>query len=188
MLVGIVGKSGSGKSSLVRRMMSFNNSVVHIDIDKIGHDILKDKEVVDRIVEILEDDSVVVNGVIDRKKTGNIVFNDKEKYEKYYKYTEAIENKIIDDIIETNKDAIVVLDWIILDQTKYWNLLDYKILVHTDYEIRKERVIKRDSINEEYFDLREGMKDGYCHEEMDFILDGNNISDDEVVKLLGELK
>ena len=46
MLIGVVGKSGSGKSSLVRRMKCFDDSIIHVDIDKIGHDILKDKEVV----------------------------------------------------------------------------------------------------------------------------------------------
>ena len=117
MLIGVVGKSGSGKSSLVRRMKCFDDSIIHVDIDKIGHDILKDKEVVRNIVKIVEDDSVVINGVLDRKKVGNIVFNDLEKYNKYYKYTEEIENAIIDKIIDDNKDKKVVLDWIILDQT-----------------------------------------------------------------------
>ena len=80
------------------------------------------------------------------------------------------------------------LDWIILDQTKYWNLLDYKILVDTKYETRKNRVIKRDNITNEYFDLREVMKNDYNREEMDFIIDGQNIDDSFIIKLLGELK
>ena len=188
MLVGIVGKSGAGKSSLVRRMMPFDSSIIHIDIDKIGHEILKDEEVVNNIVKIVGDTSVVVDGVLDRKKVGNIVFSDIKKYEEYYKYTEDIENAIIDRIISENKDKIIVLDWIILDKTKYWKKLDYKILIETNYETRKERVLKRDNISDSYFDLREGMKDSYNKEEMDFVLDGNNISDDLVKEIMGELK
>jgi len=188
MLIGVVGKSGAGKSSLVERMKSFDNTIIHIDIDKIGHDILKNKEVVKNIVKIVEDDSVVVNGVLDRKKVGNIIFNDLEKYKEYYKYTEDIENEIIDEIVENNKDKKVILDWVILDQTKYWNKLDYKILVETDYEIRKNRVIKRDNISENYFNLREVMKNNYSREEMDIILEGNNISDNVIKEILGELK
>lgn len=188
MLIGVIGKSGAGKSSLIRRMMSFDDGIIHVEIDKIGHDILKDKEIVENIVKIVEDNSVVVNGVLDRKKVGNIVFNDKVKYQKYYDYTEKIENEIIDRIIEENKDKKVFLDWIILDQTKYWNLLDYKILVDTKYETRKNRVIKRDNITNEYFDLREVMKNDYNREEMDFIIDGQNIDDSFIIKLLGELK
>ena len=85
MLIGIVGKSGAGKSSLVKRMMTFDNDIVHIDIDKIGHDILKDEKIVNNIVKIVGDTSVVVDGVIDRKKVGNIIFNDLKKYNEYYK-------------------------------------------------------------------------------------------------------
>lgn len=188
MLIGVVGKSGAGKSSLVRRMMSFDNAIIHIDIDKIGHDILKSKEIVDNIVSIIGDPSVVVNGVIDRKKVGSIIFNDLEKYEKYYRYTEKIEYEIIDEIIDMNKDKKIFLDWIILDRTKYWDLLNYKILVDTDYETRKDRVVKRDNINSNYFDLREVMKEDYNRDEMDIIIDGNNISDDLIKEVLGELK
>ena len=188
MLVGIVGKSGAGKSSFVERMKHFDNSIIHVDIDKIGHDILKNDEIVNKIVEIIGDSSVVSDGVIDRKKVGNIIFNDSVKYESYYKYTEEIENAIIDKIIEDNKDKIVVLDWIILDQTKYWNMLDYKMLLDTDYETRKNRVLKRDGISEEYFDLREVMKEDYNREEMDFIIKGNNINDDLIKEILGELR
>lgn len=188
MLIGVIGKSGAGKSSLVQRMMSFDDAIIHIDIDKIGHSILSNKEVIDNIVKIVEDPTVVVNGILDRKKVGNIVFKDKKKYQEYYDYTETIEYEIIDKIIEDNKNKKVFLDWIILDQTKYWNMLDYKILVETNYETRKDRVVKRDNISDEYFDLREVMKKDYNREEMNFIINGQNIDDDLIVKLLGELK
>lgn len=188
MLVGVVGKSGAGKSSFVEKMKIFDNDIIHIDIDKIGHDILTDKEVVNNLVKIVGDSTVVVNGTIDRKKVGNIIFNDLDKYNAYYKYTESIENSIIDKIIDDNKGKKVVLDWVILDQTKYWGMLDYKILVNTSYETRKQRVIKRDNISKEYFDLREVMKKEYREQEMDYIIDGDNISDDLIKEILGDLK
>lgn len=188
MLVGVVGKSGAGKSSFVRELMKIDNSIVHVDIDKIGHDILKDKDIVARIVSIVKDPTVVENGLLNRKKVGNIIFNDLSKYEKYYKYTEDIEYKIIDEIIENNKEKIVVLDWILLDRTKYWGKLDYKILLDTSYKIRKSRVVNRDNISEEYFDLREVMKDDYNRDDMDIVIDGNNINREVVERILGELK
>ncbi len=187
MLIGVVGKSGSGKSSLVRKMMSFDNSIVHIDIDEIGRDILRDAEIVKEIVRIVGDCSVVVNGVLDRKRVGRIIFNDVKKYEDYYKYTEKIEYSIIDKIIENNNGKKIVLDWFTLNRTKYWGFLDYKILVDASYDIRKRRVISRDKISEDYFDLREKKMLDYNRDEMDFIIDGS-FSDDEVKHLLGELK
>lgn len=188
MLVGIVGKSGAGKSTLVKKMQKFNQNIVHIDIDKIGQDILKNEDVVNNIVRIVGSEEVIENGTLDRQKVGNIIFNDKEKYEAYFDYTENIENEIIDNIIDKSKDKIIVLDWAVLFKTKYYNLLDYKIFVNTDDNIRKNRVIKRDNISEEYFDLREMMYNNYDISNMDFIIDGNNYSDKDVKKILGELK
>lgn len=188
MLVGVVGKSGAGKSSFVRELMKMDVSIVHIDIDEVGHDILKDKNIVSHIVSIVKDPEVVENGVLNRKKVGNIIFNDLSKYEEYYKYTEDIEYKIIDEIIDKNKDKIVILDWILLDRTKYWSKLDYKILLDTDYEVRKSRVVNRDNISEYYFDLREVMKDDYNRDEMDVVIDGNNINEEVVERILGELR
>ncbi len=188
MLVGIIGKSGSGKSTLAERICKLKENAFHIDIDKVGQSILKDEEIVKHIVSIVKDDSVVENGVLNRKKVGNIIFNDLEKYEEYYKYTEDIEYAIIDKMIEDNKDKIVILDWILLDRTKYWNKLDLRILVDTNIEIRRNRVTKRDNISNEYFDLREVMKEDYNKSEMDYVLDGNNISDEELEKILKELR
>lgn len=188
MLIGIVGKSGAGKSTLVKKMQDLDDSVVHIDIDKIGHDILKDSEIVNHIVEIVGDSSVLVGGVLDRKKVGNIIFNDLKKYEEYYKYTEKIEYDIIDEIISKNEDKKIVLDWILLDRTKYWDCLDYRILIDTSYKIRKNRVVLRDNISENYFDLRENMRGCYNIEEMDIVITGDNINGELIKEILGELK
>jgi len=188
MLIGVVGKSGSGKSTLVKRMQEFNKDIVHVDIDKIGQDILRNSEVINNIVRIVGSNEVIENGALNRRKVGNIIFNDKEKYENYFKYTEDIEYEIIDDIISKNKDKIVVLDWAVLFKTKYYNLLDYKIFVNTEDKVRKNRVIKRDNISEEYFNLREMMYNNYDISNMDFIIDGNNYSVEDIKKILGELK
>ena len=73
MLVGIIGKSGSGKSTLAEKICKLKENAFHIDIDKVGQSILKDKEIVKHIVSIVKDDSVVENGVLNRKKVGNII-------------------------------------------------------------------------------------------------------------------
>lgn len=186
MLVGVIGKSGSGKSTLIDKMKKYNEEVIHVDIDKVGHDILQRDDVVFNIVKIVGDSSVVENGVINRKKVGNIIFKDESKYEEYFKYTEKIEYEVIDSIIENNKDKIVILDWAVLFKTKYFDVLDCLVLVETPYEIRKQRVTKRDSISNEYFDLREMMYKDYI-KEANFVIDGTNITDEVAEWLLGEL-
>ena len=61
-------------------------------------------------------------------------------------------------------------------------------MIETDYKDRKSRVIKRDNITGEYFDLREVMKDNYNEEQMDIVIDGNNINDEMIEKIVGELR
>ena len=187
MLVGVIGKSGAGKSTLIERIVAFDDSVIHIDIDKIWADVIQDKDVIESIVKIADDYSILKDGKLDRYKTGNIIFKDKSKYEQYYKYIESIIYSVIDDIITNNKYKIIFLDWIVLDQTKYWNKLDFKILVDTEYSLRKDRVIERDKINSDYFDLREVMKKDYMLEDIDFVIKGNNINDDLIKEILGEV-
>lgn len=188
MLIGIIGKSGSGKSTLANKLCELIKNAFHIDIDKIGHDILKDSNIVNHIVSIVGDPSVVEDGVINRKRVGNIIFNDLSKYEEYYRYTEEIEYRIIDKLIEDNKDKVIILDWILLDKTKYWGMLDLKILVDADVEVRRSRVTRRDNISEEYFNLREVMKEEYNKSEVDYILDGNNTRNEDLENILKEIR
>ena len=61
----------------------------------------------------------------------------------------------IDKILNLNKDKIIILDWLLLLNTKYFNMCDVKILLDVSYDVRKKRAMKRDNITEEDFDLRE---------------------------------
>ena len=83
---------------------------------------------------------------------------------------------------ETNQDKIIILDWLLLPITKYFDLCDIKILLDIPYEIRKERAMLRDNITEEEFDLREKASIKLNKELFDYVLEGNN--KDEIRKLV----
>lgn len=188
MLIGIVGKSGSGKSTLAKKLCELDSGFFYIEIDKIGHEILSQKEVIQNIISIIGDSSILENGKLNRKKIGNIIFKDKDKYEKYYRYTENVEYKIIDEIILKHDRQIILLDWALLYKSKYWEMLDYKLLVETNDEIRKKRVILRDNISEEYFYIRDKINDNYNKEGMDYIINGDNIKEDVLRTIIEEIR
>ena len=83
--------------------------------------------------------------------------------------------KEIDKIITNNKDKTIILDYLLLPRTKYFNSSNLKILLDIPYEIRKERVMKRDNISKEAFDLRESASINYDEYEFDIIIKDENI-------------
>ena len=90
----------------------------------------------------------------------------------------------IDRIINKNKDRIIILDWQLLPKTKYLGLCDLKILIDIPYEIRKQRLLKRDNISEEKINLREKASITYNKNDFDYVF---NTNDNENIKRLVKL-
>ena len=80
----------------------------------------------------------------------------------------------IDKFLEINKDKIVILDWLLLYISKYFEMCDIKILLDVPYETRKIRAIKRDNISEDAFDLREKSSIDFNKNDFDYVLESNN--------------
>lgn len=168
MMIGICGKSGSGKSTLAKRLIEKYPNIIHVDIDKIGHKALMD----DRIKQELSNsfgEQVLNNNIIDRKKLGDIVFNSRHEMKVLTDITWEYMQNEIDNIIYSNPNKIILLDWLLLPKTKYFKMCNYKILLDVDYEIRKQRCMIRDNISEEAFDLREQSSIDY-NDDFDYIV------------------
>ena len=113
MLIGICGKSGSGKSSIANQIANNHKNVVHLDIDTIAHKSHQDEFVKKELVETYG----LTNNQIDRKKLGKVVFSSREEMEKLKKITWNFMEKEIDNFIFQNKDKIIILDYILLPLT-----------------------------------------------------------------------
>lgn len=166
MIIGICGKSGSGKSYLSKELENLL-SATYINIDEIGHNVLLIDSVKYKLVNAFGN-SILENNKINRKKLSNIVFNSKIDMDKLTNITWVYMESIIDELIKNNK--IIILDWLLLPKTKYFNMCDIKILLNTPYKIRKKRCKKRDNISDELFDLREKNSIDYHLEDFDFII------------------
>lgn len=169
MIIGICGKSGSGKSTVAKQIISKYKTAVHLDIDKIAHKSHKDKEVKRKIINIFSK-SILTDNEIDRKKLGKIVFSSKMKMKLLEEITWEYMQKEIDNFIKENKDKIIILDYILLPLTKYFNKCNIKILLDIPYSIRKQRVLNRDNIDEEEFDLRDSASIQYNENDFDIVI------------------
>ena len=67
MIISICGKSGSGKSTLAKKIIEERKNAIHIDIDRIAHQVLTIPEVKQQLQEQFKD--VLTNNEVDRKKT-----------------------------------------------------------------------------------------------------------------------
>ena len=184
MIIGICGRSGSGKSTLSKILIEHYKNIIHLDIDKVGHRVLTIDDVKNELIknygiDILNDKN------IDRKKLGEIVFNSRIEMNNLSDITWKYMQIEIDKFLIDNKDKIIILDWILLSISKYFDICDIKILLDIPYEIRKERAIKRDNITEEEFDLREKASINYDTNIFDYVInDKDNGEIKRLVKLL----
>ena len=181
MIIGICGKSGSGKSTLANQIVELtNNKSIHLDIDKVGHEVLLLPNVKEELVSSFGP-SIIQEGIVDRKSLGEMVFNSRHKMKKLSDITWEYMQIEIDKFINYNSDKIIILDWLLLPISKYFNMCDIKILLDIPYEVRKERAIKRDSITVEAFDLREKASIEFDENAFDYVIKAN---DKEIVKRL----
>lgn len=108
------------------------------------------------------------NKKINRKKLGNIVFSSKENMDLLTDITWGYMQERIDNILNKSHE-LVILDWSLLPITKYWEKCDIRILVVSDENERKKKVLKRDKISKEYLEKRESKSLDYNNIKYDFL-------------------
>lgn len=151
-IIGLTGGIASGKS-LVARV--FKDLGAHlIDADKIVHELLDTgqpawKEVVDYFGSGIQ----LPNKAIDRRKLGEIVFNDREKREwlnrclhpkVFEAYTAQVKH-----LSERQPDAVIVLDAALLIETGYHKRMDKVVVVYAEEEQQLKRLMERDRLTRE---------------------------------------
>lgn len=182
MIIELCGKSGSGKSTLAQKIIKqHKGKIVHLDIDKVGHNVLTIKEVKEELINNFGS-SIISDDTVNRKKLSSIVFNSKYKMNILENITWKYMEIYIDNFLKENKDNIIILDWILLPKTKYFSMSNIKVLLDIPYEIRKERVINRDNITEFNFELRDNASIIYNHNDFDYAFD--NINEENIKRLV----
>lgn len=182
MLISIVGKSGAGKSTIISKLREMNSRVRHLDIDKIGHYVNDIPSVQKKLMEAFGPD-IIINNKVNRKALAKIVFTSKEAMQLLTDITWPDMEKMIDSYINENKDTVVILDWQLLPKTKFFWESDLRILVTAPYEIREERVMKRDKITKEKFLERESSSLDFDLDDFDEVINNTGNIESEVKKV-----
>lgn len=180
-VVGLTGQTGAGKTTVSKIFEEMGFAV--INADKIARDVVTPK-LLEKLVlvfgkEILNDDNT-----LNRKVLAAKTFSDSEELFKlgeimYPPILEKIENQI-----NTLKDAgitKILLDAPTLFESGAYKFCNCKISVLANEELRKERIIKRDSLTPDEAKLRMSAQknDRYYVLRSDYIIK-NNSSEEEV--------
>ena len=167
MIIGITGKSGSGKSTYAEKLAK-NADYFVLHIDEIGHKVLEYDDIKSKLIEIFREDSVL-NDNVNRKYIGDLIFTHRHLYNKLTELVWENMKQEIDKAIESHND--IILDWLLLPHTHYWKLCDKKILITLDNENERiARLMKRDNISIDYLSKRDNVGIDYSNIEFDEII------------------
>ena len=155
-IIGLTGVSGSGKGYISQIFSTFG--VPSIDSDAVVHKLYSSGgPCVDELKSAFGKDITDVNGSIDRKKLGNIVFNDSLQLEKLngivHKYVIAEINETIESYAGMGYNAVII-DAPQLFEAGVDRNCDHIVSVIADKDIRTKRIVERDGISEESAALR----------------------------------
>ena len=146
MIIGITGGTGCGKTTLLSCIAQQGGLI--LDCDEIYHRLLtEDKNLLLSIEEQFP--GVVENGVLQRKKLGNIVFADEKALRDLNAITHAAVKKEVLRLLE-NTPKLAAIDAIGLFEGDLATLCDVTVAVIAPVEDRVRRLMARDGISEEY--------------------------------------
>lgn len=178
MVIGITGKSGSGKS-YISELIKKELNALHVKIDEISHSVLYAENTVQKLRSKFGE-SIFDGNDLNRKKLGKIVFTDDEKLAWLNKFCQTQMEDEIDKIIKNNPNSLIILDYALLPWMKHFKNCNIKMLVTSNFEDRFKRVSERENISREYFENRDKKITGYDEFKFDLKIDNSkplNIND-----------
>ena len=167
MIIGITGKSGSGKTHIAKQIAKERN-LTHIDIDRIGHEVMDMPHIQNELVSIFGQE------ILDRRKRADIVLNNRDAYEQVKEIVWPEMQRLIDKAI-VDSDDNCVLDWILLPHSKYAKMCDEINLVKRPENERIASAIERDGITWAQMMLRDKNSIEYDERQFDKVIDNKTI-------------
>lgn len=146
MILGITGGTGCGKTTLLNVLKE--RGAVVLDCDAIYHELLtRDASLLAAIEERFP--GTVEDGVLQRKKLGNLVFSHKNALLDLNRITHAaVKREVLRRLGE--KPALAAIDAIALFEGGLAGLCDVTVAVTAPVEDRVHRLMRRDGIPEDY--------------------------------------
>ena len=185
-IIGLTGGIGSGKTTVAKEFSAFGIPVYITDQE--AKNLMQTDLVLDQIREVFSD-AVFENGLLQREKLSEIVFNDPVKLKELNDIVHPAVNKHFKKWLQEHQNhPFVIYESAILFESGSYKACDYVINVVAPLEMRIERVMERDNTTREK--VLERIKNQWNDEEKssksDFIIDNSSAKGRklEIVKIL----
>ena len=142
LVVGLTGGIGSGKS-LAAQFFAELGALV-IDADQLARDAIeRGSDGFDQLIATFGD-SILTNGLVDRRALGELVFRDKDAKRKLEGIIHPIVRQEFEEAVQSlEKDQVLIYEIPLLFETKAMDRFDYIVTVEADMQLRKERLLKK---------------------------------------------
>ena len=185
-IIGLTGGIGSGKTTVAKEFSAFGIPVYITDQE--AKNLMQTDLVLNQIREVFSD-AVFENGLLQREKLSEIVFNDPVKLKALNDIVHPAVNKHFKKWLHEHQNyPFVIYESAILFESGSYKACDYVINVVAPLEMRIERVMERDNTTREK--VLERIKNQWNDEEKssksDFIIDNSSAKGRklEIVKIL----
>lgn len=151
MIIGLTGSIASGKSTVANILKEYRLPIV--DADLIARQVVeKGAPTLQKIVEAFGEDILTEEGEMDRKKVGELIFNNEEK--------RNILNSIIHPAIRAemlrqrdehvaNGEKAVIMDIPLLFESKLQHFVEKIMVVTVDEDVQLKRLMERNGFTEQ---------------------------------------
>lgn len=149
--IGLTGSIGTGKSTVSKLLRE--RGIAVIDADLLAREIVKKgQECLNDLKNVFGNQILTLDGELDRKKLGQIVFSDDGKLELLNSITHPhIRRRMKDQMneLESKNNKVIVLDIPLLFEAKMEDLVDIILVVFAKEEIQTKRITERDNCTQE---------------------------------------
>lgn len=146
LIFGITGGSGSGKTTVSDIFRSLGVRV--IDADKAAREVVKKgSSCLDELTQYFGTEIIESDGSLNRKKLANIVFKDTVKLKKLNEITHSYIKIYIETILSKISEPIAAIDGAVIIGSGIENMCSFMVSVIADYDVRINRIIKRDGLS-----------------------------------------